>query len=188
MNKEEREQLNRFAQEHFPRLHEELQRVRDKHPQRYQQRMRRMMPELRHLMELSKTHPDQAALSIRERRCDMGMRRLVRKYRHTEDEDEREALRAEIHELATEAFDHRHDRRALEITAFEIRLDELKERHEEAGEIRDQIIDRMVEDRISAQRPKRNRDADQQGEWNQRRRPNRDRQGQRRRRRPSETD
>lgn len=193
MNQKEKEQLHRFAQEHFPRLYEELQRAKDKHPERYQQRMRRMMPELRHLMELSKTHPERAALSIRERRCDMSMRRLARKYRRTEDEAKRQTLRAEIHELATKSFECRHNRRALEISAFETRLEELKERHEEANEMRSRIIRRMVEDRLSERGPKGERGP--QGEWNQRQRPdrdrrgpNQDRQGARQRRRPAETD
>jgi hypothetical protein len=91
---------------------------------------------------------------IQERRTDMEIRRLSQQFRSTDDKEKRKRLRKKIRELCGQAFDLRHARRAFEIRALEVRLDELKQRHAEAAAMRKDLVEQAVRQRLHRPAPK----------------------------------
>jgi len=144
----QRELLRRFIEEHFPQMHVELERLRSEDPQKFMMRMRRIAPEMRRTMEVMEHDPERGALMIHERRLDMDLRRLARRYRHAQGDAQRERLRQRFREVCEEAIDCRHRRRAMEIRELEERITELKQRHAEADRLRDRLVREMVEERL----------------------------------------
>jgi hypothetical protein len=148
LSEEERAAIAAFVEERFPMMFLELERVRMRHPQRFERRMRRIAPEMREMMELMETHPERGALRIQERRLDIQKRHVASRYRSTDDPQKRERLREEFRRLCAESFDCRHQRRAIEIRELEARIKEFRQRHEEATRTRNRFIDREVRRRL----------------------------------------
>ena len=156
LTKEEREELNAFIEEHFPRLYIQIQ-DRQENPQRGGRRFGRIIHEMLELMEMMQTDPERGGLMIQERRIQMDIHQIMRQHRSAKNEAKRERLRSELKELCASAFDIRHRRRALEIRELETRLDELKQRHEQAAKMRDKLIEQEVKERLSLPSPARKR-------------------------------
>jgi hypothetical protein len=148
MPPQERARLEAFVEEHFPRLYLELERHKDRKHKDMPRRIRRIMPEMLRLMEAMETHPELGTLMIQERRIDMDLHRLVRQYRTCEKEEKRARLRKQVHERCARAFDIRHQRREIEIRGLEVRIEELKQRHAQAAEMRKKLIEREVKTRL----------------------------------------
>jgi hypothetical protein len=145
----ERANVEAFINEHFPVLAVELDRVRQNNPRVFERRMARIAPEILRLMEVFQRDPQQGALLIRERRLDMELRLLGMRFRHANNDADRQRVRAQMGEAASELFDIRHERRAGEIRTLESRIRELKERHDQAARMREQTIEREVRDRLN---------------------------------------
>lgn len=157
LSDDDRTRVREFLAEHFPKMHLELERLRDVRPERYLRRMRRVVPEMWHLMDQLETRPQLGLLTIQERRIDMDMWRLARRFRSTDDAKEQDALRSELTNLARQAFDCRHKRRDLQIGEMESRLTELKQRQTQSAKLRDQLIDQEVKDRLERRMPRQGR-------------------------------
>jgi hypothetical protein len=146
MTDEERSVVKAFIEERFPRMYVELERLEEHSPERYARRMARIAPEMRRLMEILDTDPERGTLMIQERQQDIMLRFIARRYRSAEDPEDQAKLHGRARELAEKLFDVRHQRQALEIRELETRLDELKGRHEQAAQMRDQLIERELTD------------------------------------------
>jgi hypothetical protein len=157
MTDAEREKVLAFMEEHFPKMYLEVERQKDRNPDRYDRRMQRVVPEMRHLMEMMETRPEHGVLIIKERRLDMEMRRLAGRYRSAEDEDKRAQLRRRMHELCTQAFDARQQRREIQIRELEARITELHERHAQADQVREKLIEQEVKERLDRPMPHKRR-------------------------------
>lgn len=162
MSEDERGQLLGFVEQHFPTMFEELERTQGRQLDRFERRMKRIAPDMRHLMETMDTHPKRAVLMIRERRLDIHIRSLVSKYHAIGDQAKRPELRDEIRELLGKAVECRHDRRAAEIREVEKRIAELKRRHQETADSREKIIERELRQRLD--RPVRNKPGSKEDE------------------------
>ncbi len=145
---EERQRLMHFIEEHFPMLYLDIERRQGGEPGDGPGRLRRAIPEMLRLMDMMETDPQRGTLMIQERRIAMEIRHVMRQYRSTREEENRARLRVRLRELCTQAFDVRHQRRELEIQELEIRLNELKQRHVQTDEMRDELIDQAVKDRL----------------------------------------
>jgi len=150
----ERRRVAAFLEEHFPRLFEEMKRSSDRGGERFERRVYRILPEILELMEVMETDPQRGALMIQERRLDMRLHHLARRYRAVDDERQRARLRDETRRLGAEMFDLRHQRRALEIMRLEVRILELKGRHEEATRMRGTLVERFVRERLDERPPR----------------------------------
>ncbi|MBI4716217.1 MAG: hypothetical protein HY763_00270 [Planctomycetes bacterium] len=153
MSSSERTAMERFIEERFPQMYQELERAKIDDPQRYDRRMSRLAPEMRHLMELGATDPERADLLIEERRLDVQIRQLAQRLRSAEDEARQERGRTQLRELCGRMFDVRHRRREMEIRDLESRIAELRARHAEAAQQREATIDRAVEERLNLPQP-----------------------------------
>lgn len=154
LSDEERGRVEAFIREHFPVMAAELDRVKGQNPRLYERRMARIAPEVHRLMEVFQRDPQQGALMIRERRLDMELRLLSMRFRHANNDTDRQRIRARMHEAASELFDVRHERRAGEIRTLESRILELRERHEQAARMRGQIIEREIRERLERPFPR----------------------------------
>jgi len=132
-------------EEHFPTEFLELQALRERRPLMFRQRMRRLAPEMLHLMELMQTHPERASLEGQEFRLHAQIRRLAMQYGRSSDDVARKKIAEELRERVGEVFDCQAQIRQLQIRELEARLSELRTRVKETRESREQIIDRRVD-------------------------------------------
>jgi len=146
----QRDQIMKFLETHFPRMSVELRNLRQHKPEVFKRRIRRVIPEVRRVMEMMKVNPQRATLHIQQRRLDMQMRQKVRMYRKHVDHQQQAQLRKELHNLATQAFDIQLQLRQMEITDLQARLGELVTRVEETRELRPQLIRQRVEMLLSS--------------------------------------
>lgn len=152
LSEEERGEVQAFMLEHFPRMYEEMERLQERNPERYQHRMMRLAPEMRGLMDQMAINPERGGLMIEERRLDLEIRMLSGRVRRADNPD-LERVRERMHDLCTRQFDVRHRRREMEIHELEARIGELRQRHAEAARMRDQIIEKAVNDRMEFDEP-----------------------------------
>jgi DNA-directed RNA polymerase specialized sigma24 family protein len=61
--------------------------------------------------------------------------------------------REDSEDLVQELFDSRHKRRELEIRGFEARIAELKQRHMQAAQMREQLINQELRERLDRPGP-----------------------------------
>jgi len=159
LSQEERQHIEGFIEEHFPMMYEELRKIKIKHPERFERRLRKMAPEIRHLMELIEVDPQRARLVLQERRLDMRIRLAAHRYHTAGNEEERRELREYIHGLVQEAFNCRMERRELEIRDLEARLAELRDRLGMMEEMREARVEREMSELLEAKptgdRPRR---------------------------------
>lgn len=152
LSEEERAEVQAFMLEHFPRMYEEMERLQERSPERYQHRMMRLAPEMRGLMDQLAENPERGGLMIEERRLDMEIRMLSGRVRRADNPD-LERVRERMHDLCTRQFDVRHRRREMEIHELEARIGDLRQRQAEAARMRDQIIEKAVNDRMEFDEP-----------------------------------
>ena len=154
MSDDDRAEVLEFIETEFPTVFVDLQRLEQHNPELFAQRMRRLAPEMRRLMELAQLDPVRAELEINERTLDVRIRMVTHKYRLAEDDDVgRENMRATLRDLLKRVFEVRHRRRELEIEELARRLDELRQRHVAAASARDRLIDEELAERADPDRP-----------------------------------
>lgn len=142
---EERRHVEKFIEDHFPRMFLELRRLEEESPRRYIFRMSRMAPQMRRIMDTIKVDPQRGALMVRERQIEMEIVQSAMLFRQSTDERTKSRLRARIEELAAQIFDIRHERRADEVRELETRLDLLRNRLTESQSMRTELIQRQVQ-------------------------------------------
>ena len=97
---EERDAINGFMQEHFPRMVVELERLKESAPQRYERRMDRVAHEMRRLMDAHARDPRRATAMIRERQLSFQLQELSRNYQKAGGDEEKARIRRTVRELA----------------------------------------------------------------------------------------
>ncbi len=152
LGKTQRKEIIKFLRKHFPRMSEELKKLRERNPEAFKRRIRRVIPEVRRVMEMMKVDPERAKLHIQERKLDMQMRHKANLYRKSQDDLDQVKLRKDIDELATQAFDIQLQLRQLEISHLQARMSDLATRLEEARKLRPEMIQQRVTRLLSADR------------------------------------
>ncbi len=155
MSEQDRTRIQNFLEEHFPKMYLELERLQESHPERYARRIRRVVPDMWHMMEVLQSHPQRGQLMIQERRLDMDIWRVARRHRASDDVDKQSGLQAKMRELCEQVFDCRHRRRELQIQELETRIIELKQRHAQAAGLREKLIEQEVKERLDKPFPRR---------------------------------
>ncbi|MFQ5414046.1 MAG: hypothetical protein ACE5E6_06265 [Phycisphaerae bacterium] len=153
MSEEERADLLAFLADRFPDMAEDLEVLRNRHPERYDRRMKRIAWDIVRLMDLCAHNPDVGRLAVEERRLDLRARGLARRYRNTDDAALRQRIRNHMRETIAAMFDLRHERRSIEIEQVRQRVHELERRHEEISRHREEMIDHETQERLDPHRP-----------------------------------
>ncbi len=141
---QERKQVERFMEEHFPRLYVEMQRMKDRDEVRYARRMTRIAPQMRKIMETVRTDPQRGTLMIRERLTEFEIQQTIADLRGAKDEEAKRQLREHLDSLVGKAFDCQNERRQLEVRDLEARLSELESRLSETEKMREALIRERV--------------------------------------------
>ena len=150
----ERDQIQRFIEEHFPRMYVELQRLKSGDEPRYMRRMTHIAPPMRQIMEAMRTDPQRGALMIRERQLDFEIRQTVAQYHQAEDEAAKERIRAHLEEVCGKVFDCRSERRQMEVRELEARLTELQTRLSESEKMRPALIRQRASELLERPAPR----------------------------------
>ena len=136
----ERRPIERFIEEHFPRMYVELQGLKDRDEIRYVRRMTHIAPQMRQIMEVMRAEPQRGALMIRERQLEFEIRQTVAQCRKAEDDSARRRIRQHLEELCGKVFDCRSERRQMEVRELEARLSELQSRLSKSEKMRPALI------------------------------------------------
>ncbi len=145
LDPEQRQQVIKFVEDHFPELWVEMSDLRDRNRNLFRQRMKRLLPDFARLMETVRRDPEKGALLVRERQLHLRIRYLARDYRAETAEPRRQEMRKQMHELCGQAFDCEVQRRAMEVRELEARLAMFKERITEQERMREALITKRAE-------------------------------------------
>lgn len=138
---EEIEEFLAFAQQHFPRLHSELERARKEDARAFKQMLRRVAPPMRRLIRLWREDPVEAENVIQIQNVEMMIREQKRLYHTALDSATREAAKVAIRKHLEVRFDLRRQKLEREIANLRTRLDEQTRRLAEQGRNKQTIID-----------------------------------------------
>lgn len=149
----ERRQIERFMEEHFPRMYVELQKLKDRDEVRYARRMTRIAPQMRKIMETMRTDPQRGTLMVRERQIEFEVQQTIARFRSAKDDAAKRQSREHLEGLVGKAFDFRNERRQMEVRELEARLSELQTRLSESEKMRQALIRQRVEDMLEKPAP-----------------------------------
>jgi len=150
----QRRNIERFMEEHFPRLYVEMQRLEDRDEMRYARRMTRIAPQMLKIMETIRTDPQRGTLMIRERQLEFEIQQTIARFRSAKDDAaQQQILREHLDDLVGKAFDCRNERRQMEVRELEARLSELQTRLSESAKMRPALIRQRVADMLEKPPP-----------------------------------
>jgi hypothetical protein len=141
-------------EDHFPRLYVEMQRLKDRDEDRYSQRMTRIAPQMRKIMETMRTDPQRGTLMIRERKIEFEIQQTIARFRGAKDDETRVRFREHLDELVSKSFDCRNERRQMEVRELEARLGELHNRLSESEKMRPELIRERVSELLKRRLPR----------------------------------
>lgn len=150
----ERKQVERFMEEHFPRLYVEMQRLKDRDEARYVRRMTRIAPQMREIMETMRADPQRGTLMIRERQIEFEIQQTIARFRSAKDDEARRRIREHLDGMVGKAFDCRNERRQMEVRELEARLNELHTRLSESEKMRPALIRQRVSELLERPAPR----------------------------------
>jgi len=149
----ERRQIERFLEEHFPRMYVELQRLKDRDESRYTRRMTRIAPQMRQIMEAMRTDPQRGTLMVRERQLEFEIQQTIARFRSAKNDEGKRRNREHLDDLVGKAFDCQNERRQMEVRELESRLSELRSRLSESEKMRPALIRQRVTDMLDKPAP-----------------------------------
>ena len=82
------EQLMQFLEEHFPRRHGMLRRLRERDPEAFQRRIAEMAPRVLELLLRMKENPELGELLLEQQRLEEELRAQMKDYRDSDEENE----------------------------------------------------------------------------------------------------
>lgn len=150
----ERRQIERFMEEHFPRMYVELQRLKGRDESRYTRRMTRIAPQMRQIMEAMRTDPQRGTLMVRERQLEFEIQQTIARFRSAKNDEGKRRNREHLDDLVGKAFDCQNERRQMEVRELESRLSELRSRLSESEKMRPALIRQRVADMLEKPAPK----------------------------------
>lgn len=142
-----------FTREHFPRMHQRLQRVREADPVAFRQMLRRLRGPLARLQEVEQRDPRLAARMIEQQKLEMEIFELRRQHRAAYTAEERARIESDIRERIGQKFNARMERLKFEVAELRRRLDEQTKRLAGQEERREQLIEKEYRELMS--RPER---------------------------------
>jgi len=149
----ERRQIERFMEEHFPRMYVELQRLKGRDESRYIRRMTRIAPQMLQIMEAMRTDPQRGTLMVRERQIEFEIQQTIARFRSAKDDEGKRRIREHLDDLVGKAFDCQNERRQMEVRELESRLSELRSRLSESEKMRPALIRQRVADMLDKPAP-----------------------------------
>lgn len=144
----EKHKIEKFMEEHIPRVYMELQKLKDRSVERYNRRMSHVAPEMKRIMDMMRTDPQRGELMLRERKVQVEIRMTAMQYHNATDDAKRQQLKARLVDLCTQAFECQTQRRQMEVKDLEARLSGLKSRVADSANMKASLIQTRVKDLI----------------------------------------
>jgi hypothetical protein len=149
MSDQERAELLQFVRENFPERARELEALADYDPPAFQRRMGRIVPRLWQLIMEMHNDPESGRVGLEIEKREMQVHEHIRQYADTVDPARRNELRAQTRALLQEQFALRRQRMQHEIGKLEQRLQQLRDRVQNAEQHRDRLIDARLANLLS---------------------------------------
>jgi hypothetical protein len=124
LHPEQIEQILGFTREHFPELHDQLVRARERDGRAFRLMLRRLGPPMLRLHQLWRDNPQEARRVIRVQQIEMLLRDRRQAFFAADTPEERSRIEAEARALLAEKLELRRDRLRAEIREMQARLDE----------------------------------------------------------------
>lgn len=149
MGRERVEQTMKFLKQHYPQMHERLQRLRESDPRGFYRQLMRIAPRMPELIDLIETRPELAKMMIEEHQLEMDIRDEMLRHARAKSDDMRAEAKQRLHELVSRQFDVRQNRLKAIIADLERELEQKKKALEERASKKDQIIELEVQRRLN---------------------------------------
>ena len=146
MSEEEKTELKAFILEHFPDLYQSVMGLEETEPLLFDRKMARIVPEMIRLKGMSEDDPGFFKIMKQLHKTEFSLRRLVREYRHSDDDIEKAKLVDQIKPLVEKRFDLKQQMMEREITRLEERVDQLRKRVSRIVENRDAEVKKDLDD------------------------------------------
>ena len=146
MSEDEKAGLKAFILEHFPELYKSVMDSEETEPVQFARKMARIVPEMIRLKEMSEENPGFFKVMKQLHKTEFSLRKLVREYRLSEDEDEKAKLVEQIKPLVERRFDLKQKMMEREISRLENRIDQLRKRVARIVENRDAEVKKDLDD------------------------------------------
>lgn len=144
LNPDQEEETLEYLKEFHPDQAGDLLLLKARRPERYWTVLSRAFREMRYLEGLKEKDPERYERVSREKKLEREAWNLSRKYRQTEDDNEKVRLREELKSLLDQVFDYRQMNRQEEIEKLEKRLAELKENNQRRLANKNEIVQRRL--------------------------------------------
>jgi hypothetical protein len=149
LSEDEQQDIFDFVEENFPEMSDRLESQWEEGE--VPTWFRRQVPGFIELMDMMDRHPEKARLMIQERKLEMKMHFLARRFAARGGDAMRQRAEKEMTRLCSEWFDVRLQLRAQMILELENRLGRLRKKHEMNTEQRDEMIAREVQRRLGGE-------------------------------------
>ncbi len=145
LTEEQNDRVLDFMRQNFPERHQMLERLRERRPEMFAQRMRKMTPRIMDMLGRLEEHPELGAVLIEQHKLQEDLYDLMRSIRRGRGTDPDEDQMSQIREKVAQLVQLRLERRAFEIEGLARRLDEQRSRLEEDTGRVDELVDEELE-------------------------------------------
>lgn len=145
LTEKQNERVLDFMRQNFPERHQMLERLRERRPEMFAQRMRKMTPRIMDMLGQLEEHPELGAVLIEQHKLQEGLYDLMRSIRRGKETEPDEDQMSQIREKVTQLVQLRLERRAFEIEGLARRLDEQRGRLEDDTGRVDELVDEELE-------------------------------------------
>ena len=149
---EQEEEVIAYLRDTRPDRVDNLLDLKGRRPGLYRSFLSRAYREMRYLNRLKEDDPERYEQVAQEKKFEEEARLLAKKYRESEDENERVRLREDLKVLLDKLFDYRQMNRQFEIEKLEKRLEELKDVNERRLANKEEIVGRRLDEMLGTKR------------------------------------
>lgn len=139
------ERMMEFAEKHFPRRHQLLERLRERNPQEFRRRVSKMAPRVFEMLLQLEENPEMGQVLIGQQQAEDDLHELLGQYGRGIDEAEQAEARTQIVETVGQLVDLRLQRRSFEIAALSRRIEAQQERLATDTARKDELVEEEVE-------------------------------------------
>jgi hypothetical protein len=145
LTEEQSERVLEFMRQNFPERHQMLERLRERRPEMFAERLRKMAPRIMDMLGQLDAHPELGAVLIEQHKLQEELHDLMRSIRRRGETEPDSEQMSQIQEKVTRLVQLRLERRAFEIEGLARRLDEQRNRLDEDSERIDELVDEELE-------------------------------------------
>jgi hypothetical protein len=149
---EQEEEVIAYLRKARPDRVDHLLDLKGKRPGLYRSFLSRAYREMRYLNRLKEDDPERYEQVAQEKKFEEEARLLAKKYRDSEDENEKVRLREDLKTLLDKLFDYRQMNRQFEIEKLEKRLEDLKDVNERRLANKEEIVERRLDEMLGTKR------------------------------------